>query len=62
MKPKTLLANIMLAGILVSCTQQTSTDSSPADPLDDGRLWYEKPFRLVQTNLREIDAITLEPE
>ena len=62
MKLKNLLANILLAGILVSCTQQTSTDSSAPDPTDDGRLWYEKPFRLVQTNLREIDAITLDPE
>ena len=61
MKINTLLVNVMLAGILVSCTQQTSTDSSPADPPDDERLWYEKPFRLVQTNLREIDAITLDP-
>ncbi len=62
MKIKAFLAPMLLAGILVSCTQQTSTDSSFADPVDDGRLWYEKPFRLVQTNLREIDAITLDPE
>jgi len=62
MKIKTFLAPMLLAGMLLSCTQQTSKDPSAADPVDDGRLWYEKPFRLVQTNLREIDAITLDPE
>jgi hypothetical protein len=67
MKPIAFLAPILLAGILVSCTQQTSTDQSAAAPAaaalpDDGRLWYEKPFRLIQTNLREIDAVTLDPE
>jgi hypothetical protein len=62
MKTNTFLATMLLAGILVSCTQQTSRDPSLADPANDGRLWYEKPFRLVQTNLREIDANTLDPE
>jgi len=62
MKIKAFLAPMLLAGILMSCTQQTSTDPSAAQLEDDGRLWYEKPFRLVQTNLREIDAITLDPE
>jgi len=61
MKIKAFLAPLLLAGIIVSCTQQTPTNSTAADPADDGRLWYEKPFRLVQTNLREIDAITLDP-
>jgi hypothetical protein len=62
MKLKSFLAPILLVGILVSCSQQRAIDPSAAAPADDGRLWYEKPFRLVQTNLREIDAITLVPE
>ncbi len=62
MKTITFQATMLLAGIILSCTQQTSMDPSLADPANDGRLWYEKPFRLVQTNLREIDAITLDPE
>ncbi len=67
MKRNSFLAPMLLAGILVSCSQQTSTDRSHTDrpaaaPVDDGRLWYEKPFRMIQTNLREIDAITLDPE
>jgi hypothetical protein len=48
---KIFLPSILLAGILVSCTQQSST--APSAAADEGRLWYEKPFGLVQTNLRE---------
>ncbi len=62
MKSKILLANILLAGILASCTQRPEEDSAKVTVVDGERSWYEKPFRLVQTNLREIDAITLDPE
>ena len=53
---------MLRAGVVLSGPQQPASNPSAAAHVDDGRGWYEKPFRLIQTNLREIDAITLDPE
>jgi hypothetical protein len=61
---KTGFMNLMLAGILAltACTQKNQTSESASVKHVDDRLWYDRPFRLIQTNLREIDAATLDPE
>lgn len=62
MKSKIFLIPLLLALVIIACIQQDSAKKSGPASADEDRLWYDKPFRLIQTNLREIDARTLDPE
>jgi hypothetical protein len=61
MKKLLLYFSVILAAMLASCTgdvvKNETVDLSLIDPGEyDASWWNRKPYRLVQTNLREIDA------